>query len=204
MQGKSIFDAQDALSTGSGEQAGNRKEALEVLAKRREVTAGLLDAISEVEWRSMAINEVGSAAVQLLVDLEVEDGNGMSPGSLLDHLTEGLITSLRELGSLFCGGVKLMQGSESSSSPSPTDYPASLLSLPIGSRVFETLIRVSPPPVFDALWNLYFEGKIGRLAIHPYANFVVAAGVARLDREGVERVVKECRAVNGGRGLISE
>ena len=36
------------------------------------------------------------------------------------------------------------------------------------------------------------------------SNFVVAKGVERLDKEGVERVVGECKAVQGGRGMISE
>jgi len=36
------------------------------------------------------------------------------------------------------------------------------------------------------------------------SNFVVAKGVERLDKDGVERVVGECKAVQGGRGMISE
>jgi hypothetical protein len=36
------------------------------------------------------------------------------------------------------------------------------------------------------------------------SNFVVAKGVERLDKDGVERVVAECKAVQGGRGMISE
>jgi len=36
------------------------------------------------------------------------------------------------------------------------------------------------------------------------SNFVVAKGVERLDKEGMERVVGECKAVQGGRGMISE
>jgi len=36
------------------------------------------------------------------------------------------------------------------------------------------------------------------------SNFVVAKGVERLDKDGMERVVGECKAVQGGRGMISE
>jgi hypothetical protein len=36
------------------------------------------------------------------------------------------------------------------------------------------------------------------------SNFVVAKGVERLDKDGVERVVAECKAVQGGRGMISK
>lgn len=36
------------------------------------------------------------------------------------------------------------------------------------------------------------------------ANFVVARGVGRLGKEGIEKVVGECRSVSGGKALISE
>jgi nucleolar protein 9 len=58
--------------------------------------------------------------------------------------------------------------------------------------------------VFGKLWSTYFEGKIGKLAIHPMSNYVVAKGVERLDKDGLERAVGECKAVSGGRGMISE
>jgi nucleolar protein 9 len=58
--------------------------------------------------------------------------------------------------------------------------------------------------VFNKLWATYFEGKIGKLAIHPMSNYVVAKGVERLDKDGLERAVGECKAVSGGRGMISE
>jgi hypothetical protein len=57
--------------------------------------------------------------------------------------------------------------------------------------------------VFEAIWSLYFQGKIGKLAGHPYANFVVARGVERLEKEEIEEVVRECKAVSGGKVLIS-
>ncbi|ORX36012.1 armadillo-type protein, partial [Kockovaella imperatae] len=149
---------------------------------RKRVTRALQDDISPVEWRSMGVNEVGSAAIQLLVGLEV--GDGAAEGSLLDHLTEGLVSDL------------------ANGSARPKEYPASLLSFPIGSHLFEKILSVAPEPIFQELWRLYFHGKIGKLAIHPFANFVVASGVARLDADGILSVVKECKSVNGGRSLI--
>jgi hypothetical protein len=35
------------------------------------------------------------------------------------------------------------------------------------------------------------------------SNFVVAKGIERLDEAGVERAIGECKAVSGGRGMIS-
>jgi nucleolar protein 9 len=65
------------------------------------------------------------------------------------------------------------------------------------------MLLSSPEKVFAAIWSTYFEGKIGKLAIHPMSNFVVAKAIERLSKEGVERVVTECKAVSGGRGMIS-
>ena len=83
-------------------------------------------------------------------------------------------------------------------------YLTSLLISPIGSRLFETLLRVAPGTLFSHVWQTHFEGKIGRYSVHPYANFVVARGVSRLGESGMERAIKQCLHVSGGRGMISE
>jgi nucleolar protein 9 len=88
--------------------------------------------------------------------------------------------------------------------PTPQPYPPSLLATPVGTHTLEAIIRLSPKKIFEYIWHLYFEGKVGRLAGHPFANFAVSRGVGRLDEQGVREVVRECRAVAGGRGLISE
>lgn len=58
--------------------------------------------------------------------------------------------------------------------------------------------------MFQHIWRLYFSGSIGRYAGHPFDNFVVAKGVSRLGEKEIEDVVRECKAVAGARGLISE
>jgi nucleolar protein 9 len=49
--------------------------------------------------------------------------------------------------------------------------------------------------VIGALWDTYIIGKIGRLAIHPVANFVVAAGFARLEGEKLVSSIREMSKV---------
>jgi nucleolar protein 9 len=53
------------------------------------------------------------------------------------------------------------------------------------------------------MWELYFKGKIGKMASHPIGNFVTAAGIKRLDDAGIENVVTELQAV-GTSNLTSE
>lgn len=40
--------------------------------------------------------------------------------------------------------------------------------------------------------------------MHPFANFVVAKGVVRLSTGAMDVVVRECKSISGGRGLISK
>lgn len=94
---------------------------------------------------------------------------------------------------------------KSPSTPLETQpYLLSLLASQTGTRLFESLLLLSSPHIFSAIWSTYFEKKLGKLAGHPYANFVVAKGVARLDKEQIEGLVGEIKSVSGGRGLISK
>lgn len=89
------------------------------------------------------------------------------------------------------------------SPPQPQPYLTSLLTTLTGTHLLEAILIHSPKSVFEAIWSAYFQVNIGELATHPFANFVVARGVSRLDAAGVEGVVEECNSLSGGRGLIS-
>lgn len=142
--------------------------------------------------------------LQLLLEFEVEDGDAEKPESLLDHLTEGLVTALGKSSPPHVPSITKADRPDQSGPYESQPYLVSLLTLSTGTRLFETILLHSPLTVFEKVWSTYFEGKIGKLAIHPMSNFVVAKGVERLDGEGIDRVVTECKAVSGGRGMISE
>jgi len=56
-------------------------------------------------------------------------------------------------------------------------------------------MEYAPEKVIGTLWDTYITGKIGRLAIHPVANFVVAAGFARLEGEKIVSSIQEMSKV---------
>ena len=89
VQGKSIFG--DDEDKGKGKVKA-RAVSPELVVVRKEIIEGLMKSVSPVEWRSMGVNGVGSAAVQLLLELEVEEGRAERLDSLLDILTEGLVS----------------------------------------------------------------------------------------------------------------
>jgi hypothetical protein len=57
------------------------------------------------------------------------------------------------------------------------------------------MIQSTSEVVFKQLWTIYFAGKLGRLAVHPVANFVVSAAFAKLDEESLTSVVVEMSKV---------
>lgn len=175
VKGKSIL--------GEEKKSKKEKRALPgpVAQLRKDIRSSLMTRIQPVEWQSMGVDKVGSAAVQLLLEVEVDDGEAENPGSLLDIITEGLVTDKTK---------------------EAQPYLSSLQISSTGTRLFESLLRLSPEPIFAALWKTYFIGKIGKLSQHPYANFVVARGVARLRANEVGKCAAEVATNSGGRGLI--
>ncbi|OCF41800.1 hypothetical protein I317_04406 [Kwoniella heveanensis CBS 569] len=184
VKGKSILGDEE----GKGKQkASERKVPAALSGFRKQIRKELMDKLAHGEWKAMGVDAVGSATVQLLLEFEVEDGEAEVEGSLFDVLTEGLITHLQK----------------TPETPLETQpYLLSLLASQTGTRLFESLLVLSPQPIFNALWSTYFEKKLGKLAGHPYANFVVAKGVARLDSKAIEGLIAEVKGVSGGRGLI--
>ncbi|KAL7424743.1 Nucleolar protein 9 [Cryptotrichosporon argae] len=187
VKGKSILGDDDGDDGAEDEKKKtSRKVPAELVEARREVVGQLRARIADVEWKSLGVSQVGSPVVQLLLEVEAADGSADTTGSLLDVLSEGLITHL-----------------SSAASPAPAQaYPASLLTSQTGTRLFEALLLHCPPAVFAALWATYVAGKAGKLAAHPYANYVLARGVRRLDAAGVGALVDECKATAGGKGMI--
>jgi nucleolar protein 9 len=122
------------------------------------------------------------------LECEAEDDESLKPLSILDILTEGLVA----------------HSADPDHEITPQPFPTLLLTSSTGTRLFETILRTAPEEIFKQIWKLYFEGRIGKLAVHPMANFVVARGVSRLRIEEIERVIRECGSVSGGRGLISK
>ncbi|WVR05940.1 hypothetical protein IAU60_002966 [Kwoniella sp. DSM 27419] len=186
VKGKSILGEDEVNGKGKG-KADERKVPKKLVKLRKQIRKELMSRLAEGEWKAMGVDAVGSVTVQLLLEFEVEDGEADAEGSLFDILTEGMITHLRK----------------TPEAPFETQpYLLGLLASQTGTRLFETLLQLSPQPIFDALWSTYFQKKLGKLAGHPYANFVVAKGVSRLGEKEIEALVSEIKGVSGGRGLI--
>jgi nucleolar protein 9 len=86
----------------------------------------------------------------------------------------------------------------SSSPPEPKadDFFPSLFRDTTGSHLAQAILTTASEKIFDILWRLHLVGKIGKLATHPIANFVVSTGVKRSTEEQMQRVIDELKAVD--------
>lgn len=117
----------------------------------------------------------------------------------MDRVLVGLITCVREYLSsppfyfLFLFLTHALRALDNAPDQVPTasDYLGTLLRDPTSSHLLETLVARSPPAVFALLYRTYFAGKLGRLAAHPVANFVVARAVRRADEKVLLEAVEE-------------
>lgn len=184
VKGKSILGDDQSTS-----QSSNRAVPDELQSYRKEIRQALMEGLGEAEWKAMGVDAVGSPTVQLILEFEVDEGDAEKQGSLFDVLTEGMITQI-------C--------SNNQSVFEARPYLLSLITSQTGTRLSESILSLAPQKVFDAIWSTYFVGKLGKLAGHPYANFVVAKGVSRLELGDIEKLIEEVLGNSGGRGLISK
>ncbi|CAE6481739.1 unnamed protein product, partial [Rhizoctonia solani] len=149
----------------------------------QDIAAKFLDKLREStdanEIRAFAANKVANPVLQAMIDIEAQQGKSDTPGSLIDSVLMGTISSLA-------------QGTE----PQQSDYVETLLRDPTASHLFEALVRHAPTKAFQALWKLYFKGKLGRLCSHPVANFVVSKSITRLDSPGLLEALQEVEPVS--------
>ncbi|RDB20532.1 Nucleolar protein 9 [Hypsizygus marmoreus] len=121
--------------------------------------------LGENEVRALAANKVACPGLQMLLEVEADHGMADEPGSLMDRVTVGIISACRD---------------NPDAELEPSDYLNTLLRDPTSSHLLETIVMRSPEKAFGVLWSTYFKGKLGRLANHPVANFVLAKAMERV------------------------
>ncbi|BGP42726.1 Nucleolar protein 9 [Rhodotorula kratochvilovae] len=140
--------------------------------------------------RRAALHEVAGPVLRILVELEALQPGGWTPGGWADRILCGLVGEVAAAGE----GAAADAGADANQDLRE-EYLAGLLRHPASSPTFEMLLQLAPKPVFDALWQAFFVGKVHRLAANAVANFVVAVGVARLDERQLKELVDELKAI---------
>jgi hypothetical protein len=114
----------------------------------------------------------------------------------MDDLLVGMITHYRTLSSLIVHSCLTLVVDESNASlPAESEYIMTLFRDATASHLLETLFQHAPDKILSSIWDLYLAGKLGRLAVHPVANFVVTEAIQRLDQERLRAAVEEMKRV---------
>ena len=150
------------------------------------------------QCRLKADDPVTTGLVQMMLELEYDKGRSEEKNSLMDRLLEGLVTAYSESTSnpitrpAIHNLLFFRVGQDPAmSQPARSDYIETLLRSTVSSHVLEKIITLSPEPIYNLLFKMYFQGRISRLAGHPVANFVCTRVVERADRQHTETVVDE-------------
>ncbi|KAL5488349.1 NOP9 [Sanghuangporus weigelae] len=171
---------QDDNVDGKGKAKAVSAYPAEFESAARRFVKKVRDELNGNEVRALAADKVACPVLVLLLEMESIQGDSYGLGSLMDSVSAGLISTTHE-------------GSRGKLEPS--DYVMTLLREATASHLLERLVALAPESAFDAMWDLYFVGKLNRLATHPVANFVVARAVERANDKQLSSVLEELKGV---------
>ncbi|KAG6896752.1 hypothetical protein C0992_006327 [Termitomyces sp. T32_za158] len=164
---------------GKGKEMASQSRPAEFKDLTRRIVNTLRTELGANEVRALAANKVASPGLQTLLEAEADCGMTDEPDSLMDRVMVGIIS---------------MCVNNHGAVTDSTDYLNTLLRDPTSSHLLETIVTRSPDKAFVVLWDIYFKGKLPRLANHPVANFVVAKA---LERVAPEQLSEACEELNG-------
>ncbi|GAA5934009.1 RNA-binding RNA processing protein NOP9 [Sporobolomyces koalae] len=173
-----------AVPPSFGKALEEMNTALDQLDIDAAAISGAQTAVPGEGVRKAAMHEVAGPVMRILIELEASSAGGWKKGGWADRI--------------LCGQVSEVQDSTQSSEKAQElreEFLAGLLRHPASSPTFEVLLTLAPHPVFSALWDSFFKGKLHRLAGNAVANFVVAVGISRVDEQQLEALVKEVRGI---------
>ncbi|KAL7273820.1 Glutamate decarboxylase 2 [Rhizina undulata] len=164
--------------------------------EKREVPQSFHDAVGKIlaatsgslsveEIRAMAVHQIGSPTLQVLLQLEMGRSNAERKaraksveGTLLGKLT-GMSEEAEET------EEKMEDGSNNSS------FFQNLLYDSVGSHLAESIMRYAPKKEFRKLHKTFFKGRMGSLARNETAAFVVQRVLEKLHREDLKEAVED-------------
>ena len=144
------------------------------------ILAATTGSMSTEEIRSMAVHQIGSPTLQVLMQLELGRSSkerkakaASKEGTLLGKLT-GISTE-----------------DEKSSESEPSSFFNNLLYDPVGSHLAEKIMVNAPKKEFKKLYKAFFKGRIGSLARNETAGFVVQRILEKLEKHMLEEALGE-------------
>ncbi|PLW58036.1 hypothetical protein PCANC_00733 [Puccinia coronata f. sp. avenae] len=123
--------------------------------------------------RSVASNPAIVVLLQLIIEIEFDREEAEAPGSLTDIILDGLF--------------------QTPFSSERSEFVEVSLRDVTASRVIERILSRLSPVFFRRFHAVYLVGRMGHLAGHPVANFVITRAVSQLDQESLGPAVEEVK-----------
>ena len=135
--------------------------------------SGTVTQLDTTYLRALACHPVGNPVLQMFLELEFSRTGKQKA---------------KEKNSLF---RKLLPEDPSQEGTDTISFITHLLYDPIGSRLLEVIVRLAPGKTFKALYHGLFQGKLGNIAKHATAGFVVIKILERLNKEDLQQAVEQ-------------
>lgn len=153
------------------------------------IAVGTAESMSTEEVRAMAVHQIGSPVLQVLLQLEMRPPRTTTPAKR---------RSMRETTLL-----GRLTGINAADTDEPDDNPESsffnnLVYDPVGSHLAEKIMLYAPKREFKKLYAAFFKTRMGSLARNETAGFVVQRVLEKLDRGTLEEAVREIVPQVGG------
>ncbi|RPA99153.1 ARM repeat-containing protein [Choiromyces venosus 120613-1] len=145
------------------------------------ILAATAGSMSTEEIRSMAVHQIGSPTLQVLMKLE------MGRSSSKEQKAKAASKEGTLLGKLT--GVSTEE--EKSDELESSSFFNNLLYDPVGSHLAEKIILYAPKKEFKKLYKTFFNGRIGSLARNETAGFVVQRILEKLEKHILEVALVE-------------
>ncbi|KAI8997280.1 armadillo-type protein [Pilobolus umbonatus] len=112
----------------------------------------------ENEVRTLSVHRVANPVLQLLLEMQENDKEGITARNvLIDRILWGIVTDI-----------------DSTEKNSDRDsWFETLIRDSVGSHLLEVIFQVAPDAVYKKIYKTYLKGKLEKFSLHPIANFVI-------------------------------
>ncbi|KAI8380062.1 armadillo-type protein [Blakeslea trispora] len=124
----------------------------------RTLTTELAINMSETEVRTLSVHKVANPVLQLLLEMQENDKEGIKAKNILiDRILWGIVTDI---------------DSEEQNRDRDSWFET-MIRDPVGSHLLEVISKHAPDAVYKKIFKTYLTSKLEKFSMHPIANFVV-------------------------------
>ncbi|KAI7900603.1 armadillo-type protein [Cokeromyces recurvatus] len=148
----------DTLTRSTTSLSPTRKVPDSFKAMFRTLTTELAINMSETEVRSLSVHRVANPVLQLLLEMQENDKEGIKARNILiDRILWGIVTDI----------------DSKEENKDRDSWFETLVRDSVGSHLLEVIFQVAPDAVYRKIYKTYIKGKLEKFCMHPIANFVM-------------------------------